>query len=88
MVERLHGYARAAGRAPEAIGIEAWINVKDGTEAAWADRAAAWRRLGATHLCVNTMGAGLRSVQDHIEAVRRAHAVLAGGLVGTDPLRP
>ena len=34
---------------------------------------------GATHLCVNTMGAGLRSVQDQIDAMRRAHDVLAGG---------
>ena len=30
-----------------------------------------WRGLGATHLCVNTMGAGLRSPQDHIDALRR-----------------
>jgi probable F420-dependent oxidoreductase len=76
MVERLHAYAREAGRSPQDLGIEAWINVKDGTEDVWAVRAEAWGNLGATHLCVNTMGAGFRSLQDHIDALRRAKDVL------------
>ncbi len=76
MVERLHAYAREAGRQPDELGIEAWINVKDGTEDVWAAHAAAWGELGATHLCVNTIGAGFRSPQDHIDAVRRAKAVV------------
>jgi probable F420-dependent oxidoreductase len=76
MVERLHAYAREAGREPNELGIEAWINVKDGTEEVWAAQAAAWGKLGATHLCVNTMGAGFHSPQDHIDAVRRAKAVV------------
>ena len=35
-----------------------------------------WRERGATHLCVNTMGAGLRSPQDHIDALRRVKDAL------------
>ena len=34
----------------------------------WLGDAAAWRSLGATHLSVNTMGAGF-SVQEHLDAV-------------------
>ena len=76
MLERLHSYARAAGRAPEALGIEATLSIREGQEADWVARADGWRKLGATHLCVNTMGAGLRSPKDHIAALQRAKAAL------------
>lgn len=76
MIERLHGYLAAAGRNPATFGIEASLNVRDGDETVWAARAAGWRALGATHLCVNTMGAGFRSPQAHIEALRQVKAVL------------
>ena len=76
MLERLHSYARAAGRAPEALGIEATLSIRDGQEADWVARADGWRKLGATHLCVNTMGAGLRSPKEHIAALQRAKTAL------------
>jgi hypothetical protein len=31
----------------------------------------AWRSLGATHISVNTMNAGLHSPQEHVEIIRR-----------------
>src|ERR671933_2007699 len=71
-VERVRGYAQAAGRDPGKIGIEARLNIKDMPEAQWAKFAEAWRNLGATYLCVNTMGAGFQSLQQHIDALRRA----------------
>jgi len=73
-LERLHGYIRDAGRDPRAVGIEGRMNAGKGTpqeEDEWAARAVAWRDLGATHLSVNTMGAGFTSPQQHIDAVRR-----------------
>jgi hypothetical protein len=30
-----------------------------------------WRRLGATHLCVNTMRAGFQTPAEHIAALER-----------------
>jgi hypothetical protein len=30
-----------------------------------------WQELGATHLTINTTGTGLRSVDEHVEALRR-----------------
>src|SRR5919202_1978928 len=69
-LERLRDYAREAGRAPESVGIEARLNYGQMPEADWAGFAEAWRGLGATHLSVNTMGAGLASLQDHVEALR------------------
>ena len=70
-LERLHGYAREAGRDPTSIGIEGRISVRESTPEDWARTAAAWRALGATHLAVNTMNAGFQSPAEHIDAIRR-----------------
>jgi probable F420-dependent oxidoreductase len=75
-LERLRGYAVAAGRSPEQIGIEPQLNVGRMPEAEWESYASTWQRLGATHLCVNTMGAGFTSPQQHIDALRRAKEAL------------
>jgi len=76
MVETLRQHASAAGRAPESIGIEARLSLGQVPESGWADFVAGWRTLGATHLCVNTMGMGLASPQAHIDALRRAKDAL------------
>jgi probable F420-dependent oxidoreductase len=76
MLDRLRQAAQAAGRAPDAVGVEARLSIGQVPEAEWARYAEGWRDLGATHLCVNTMGAGLRSPQDHIDALRRVKDAL------------
>jgi probable F420-dependent oxidoreductase len=70
-VELLRRAAAAAGRPAEALGVEARLSIGQVPEPEWARYVESWRGLGATHLCVNTMGAGLRSPQDHIDALRR-----------------
>ncbi|HWF73951.1 MAG TPA: hypothetical protein VG186_11435 [Solirubrobacteraceae bacterium] len=62
--------ARAAGRDPGAIAMEGRINLKDSDQA--AEGVAAWREAGATHLSINTMGAGRAGVADHISALAAA----------------
>ena len=69
VLERLRGYAREAGRDPASIGIEGRASVVRGVEEA-IERAAAWEDLGATHLAVNTMGAGFDSLDGHLNALR------------------
>ena len=69
--EKLRSYIREAGRDPSEVGIEPRISVSQGGPDAWADEASAWEKLGATHLSVNTMGAGFSSPQDHIDAIER-----------------
>jgi probable F420-dependent oxidoreductase len=76
MLDRLRQAAAAAGRAPDAVGIEPRLSTSQTPEAGWARYAEDWRDLGATHLCVNTMGAGLRSPQEHIDALRRVKDAL------------
>ena len=74
---RLRGYASAAGRDPNALGIECGMRVASGDDPqTWVDTARAFRDLGATHLRVSTMGGGFRTPSEHMAAmIRWADAV-------------
>jgi probable F420-dependent oxidoreductase len=71
-MERLHGYIRDAGRQIEDVGIEGRVAMTAGsTPEDWMRGFEEWRDIGATHLSVSTMGAGLESPRDHIDAIGR-----------------
>jgi probable F420-dependent oxidoreductase len=59
-----------AGREPASIGMEARVSWR-GDDAATAEQVAAWSEVGATHLSVNTMGAGLATVDEHLDVLAR-----------------
>jgi probable F420-dependent oxidoreductase len=75
-LERLRAAVRAAGRSSADVGIEARLSIRDVPMDQWADYAEAWRKLGATHLGINTMGAGLQSPSDHLAVLDRVRAAL------------
>jgi probable F420-dependent oxidoreductase len=75
-IERMHGYARTAGRDPASIGIEGRISIAQSTPDTWAQQAEDWSALGATHLSVNTMRAGLPSPDAHIVAIQKFQAAV------------
>jgi probable F420-dependent oxidoreductase len=77
-LERMQQYARAAGRDPSAIGVEGRINVSSGSPDAWAQQAEDWGAVGATHLSVNTMRAGLHTPDAHITAMRQFYEAVRG----------
>ncbi len=68
--------ARAAGRDPAGIGMEGRLDAGDGRGDDLVERIDAWRAEGPTHLTLNTMRAGLATVDDHIDALRRAAEML------------
>ena len=68
---KMHAYAREAGRDPGAIGIERTISIAGRTPEEWIEVAAAWRTLGASHVALDSMGAGLATPDRHIDAIRR-----------------
>jgi probable F420-dependent oxidoreductase len=76
LLETLRGYIRDEGRDPASVGIDARISVGSGTPAEWQTLADAWRTLGATHLSLNTMGAGLSGADAHLAALTRAAEAL------------
>jgi probable F420-dependent oxidoreductase len=60
--------AIAAGRDPSTLGMEGRVNWR-GDRARVVDELALWSAAGATHVSVNTMGAGLRTVDEHLAAL-------------------
>ncbi|MDT5148986.1 MAG: hypothetical protein QOI01_719, partial [Mycobacterium sp.] len=62
--------AVAAGRDPASIGMEARVSF-GGDYDAVAAQIAAWADAGASHLSVNTMGAGLKTVDEHLDVLAR-----------------
>jgi probable F420-dependent oxidoreductase len=71
LVERLRLYAGEAGRDPMAIGMEATVYAREGQPEEWVRLTEEWRDLGATHITFSTTGRGFKSVNEHIEAIRR-----------------
>jgi probable F420-dependent oxidoreductase len=70
-IDRLHGYLEAEGRDPSGFGIQAQAQTRGGDPDRWARYAERWRALGATHLAIATMNAGLATPDHHVEAARR-----------------
>jgi probable F420-dependent oxidoreductase len=69
----IHHSATASGRDPGKILMECQLTwTRDADEV--AATAQAWRAAGASHAAITTMGAGLASVDDHIEAIATAAA--------------
>ena len=60
--------AIVAGRDPATIGMEAHMTWH-GDRQQFADELAQFATAGATHVSVNTMGVGLRTVDEHLDAV-------------------
>ena len=70
-IEQMRAYAREEGRDPSAIGLESFISIGDHSTEESVELVAAWKELGATHISVNTMSAGLTSPDGHIKAIER-----------------
>ena len=71
-VDRLHGLVREAGRDPATFGIEGRVALAQVPPQERAKEMAAWRSMrGITHLCVNTMGLGLPSPEEHVRTLGR-----------------
>ncbi|GAA3790443.1 TIGR03619 family F420-dependent LLM class oxidoreductase [Sphaerisporangium flaviroseum] len=68
--------AAQAGRDPSKLGMEGRVNWTGDAEEL-DDLAGRWRESGATHISINTMKAGLRSVDEHLSALETAAETLA-----------
>ena len=75
-VERLQTFLSEVGRESSSMGMEPRINLADGNPDIWQAHANAWQSMGATHVSINTMRAGLNSPQDHIDAIQKFKEVI------------
>lgn len=71
-LEKIRGWRAEAGLDPAAFGIDARVNTATGSPDDWGQEAKEWRALGATHLTINTMNAGLKGPDAHVERLRQA----------------
>jgi probable F420-dependent oxidoreductase len=77
--ERIKEHAAEAGRDPSKIGLEPRLRLDEGGPEDWKKQIKEWNRLGATHISFNTMGAGLSTPQEHIDAVQHFSEVIEIG---------
>lgn len=78
-IQRVRNYATEAGRDPSTIGFEPQLNVGRGTPDEWRAFVDGWQELGATHLCLSTMGNGFKNPAEHLAALERAARKLGVG---------
>jgi probable F420-dependent oxidoreductase len=64
-----------AGRDPARIGMEGRVSWR-GSPEELAEQVAAWRDAGATHVSINTMGAGLGAVDNHLSVLETAAEIM------------
>jgi probable F420-dependent oxidoreductase len=75
-LERMRGWREAAGKSWQGFGLEARLNANSGTPDDWRKTVEEWRAMGASHISVNTMGAGLSGADAHVGRLREALEVL------------
>lgn len=61
-----------AGRDPSTLGMEGRVSWGQEGAPKLAEQTGRWRSAGASHLSINTMGAGLAAVEDHLAALSMA----------------
>lgn len=75
----VHEAAEAADRDPASLGVEGRISLPQIGAAAVPATVEQWQQAGATHVCVNTMGAGLGGLSGHIRALTEVAKALRLG---------
>jgi len=70
VLERVRTYVREAGRDPAAFGVEGRLHLGTTPQEAWSQAVETCKRLGGTHLAVNTMRIGLKTPDQHMAALR------------------
>jgi probable F420-dependent oxidoreductase len=75
-IDKLRGYLEEYGRDPASFGIEATIRTSEGTPDDWRRQAEEWRELGASHLCIHTMGGRLQGAKDHLRRLEEVAQTL------------
>lgn len=80
LIEKMHGYLREAGREPAEFPIEAWVMHRNREPEQWAEAAAGLAALGCSHVCIDSMRAGIGGADAHIDAIRRFREALPARL--------
>jgi probable F420-dependent oxidoreductase len=77
VVERVHQYAREAGRDPSMLNLEGRVRIAGKPPEDWVKQVQAWQGLGATHIIAEARGGGLTFPDEHITAFRQFKEVIS-----------
>jgi probable F420-dependent oxidoreductase len=69
-LEAIDRYLAEAGRSRADVGLEARLHWGSGDLDALGRVLEGWRAAGATHISLNTMGAGFKTLDEHLAAIR------------------
>jgi probable F420-dependent oxidoreductase len=70
IVDRLHGRIKEAGRDPATFGIEGRMTLAQVAPEQRVKELAGWRAMrGITHLCIHTVGLGLKNPGEHVKVL-------------------
>ena len=82
--DKLKRYTEAAGRRPEAVGLEVWTSMGEGNETDWRREIAAWKAAGVARVTLNTTfnrnhhrRIPGRTYAEHTAAIKRWHTAVA-----------
>jgi probable F420-dependent oxidoreductase len=70
-LDLLYRFLEEAGRPRALFGLEPRISYGEGDLKEWETLLQDWQAEGATHLSFNTMGSGLKTPQEHIQAIQK-----------------
>ncbi|HIN04919.1 MAG TPA: LLM class F420-dependent oxidoreductase [Dehalococcoidia bacterium] len=79
-IATLRDYIRQEGRDISEVGIEGSVSIAGLSVDECVQQVSAWRELGATHLSVNTAGAGFTSLDQHIDVLHRLKDAVDGAV--------
>jgi probable F420-dependent oxidoreductase len=75
----LHASLDAANRSVDSVAVYGAMGIAHVPEAEWVARAEAWQQFGATHLLIETVGAGLESPTEQVRVLSRIEDVIGLG---------
>jgi hypothetical protein len=70
-LDKLDRFLEEAGRSRQNFGLESRISYDTSDPKAWETALSEWQAVGATHLSFNTMDSGLKTPQEHIQAIQK-----------------
>jgi probable F420-dependent oxidoreductase len=75
----LRTYLAEVGRDPQGYGIDFRISANRTPQSEWASDAAQLAEMGVTHVAINTMGMGYKTLQEHLTTVTNFKTILTNG---------
>ena len=76
LVDRVHAYAREAGRDPAKLPLEGRIRLAGQTPDGWTTQVSAWKALGATSVIAEPRGDRLKFPDGHLDVLKKFKAAL------------